>query len=284
MPYLKRRVINAVQLTIASSVTLLACASLGWILFSLFQQGLPGLHFSVFFNTTHSPGSGGGLGNAILGSLLLTGCAIVLATPIGILGGCWLAEFGADSRLARAVRMINDVMLSAPSIIVGLFVYAVCVVPLGHFSGWAGVIALTIIVLPVITRTTEDMLELVPTALREASVALGAPRWKTCLMIALRVARTGVLTGILLGLARISGETAPLMFTALNNPFWSVNMNQPVANLPMVIYQYVMSPYNDWHQLAWTGALLITMWMLGINLWVRVVFQQKSPLHSLRKK
>lgn len=250
-----------------------------WILMTLVLHGFPGLHFSAFTQMTQPPGSGGGLLNAIVGSFFMTGVAILFGAPIGMMVGIYLAEFDRSGRLSAIVRGVNDILLSAPSIIVGLFIYQIYVVRVGHFSGWAGCLALAILVVPVVVRTTEDMLLLIPSTLREAIVALGAPQWKVITFILFRVARTGVLTGILLALARISGETAPLLFTVLNNQFWSLNLNQPLANLPTVIFQYAMSPYEDWHQLAWTGALLITLWVLLINIIVRLVYKQKPPLH-----
>ncbi|MDX1901208.1 MAG: phosphate ABC transporter permease PstA [Gammaproteobacteria bacterium] len=277
--YLKRRLMNFFQLSLATLLTAFAVFWLIWILLALVMKGLPGFHFSLFTSITRSPGGQGGLLNAIVGSFLLTGYALLIGVPIGLLTGVWLAEAGRYTYAAHFVRIVNDILLSAPSIIIGLFIYTIYVARVGHFSGWAGAFALAVIVIPVIMRTTEDMFLLIPVTLREAAAALGAPRWKVTTFILLRVARTGILTGILLALARISGETAPLLFTALNNPFWSTDMQRPIANLPSVIFQYVMSPYADWHQLAWTGALLITIWILCINIIVRVGFRQKPPLH-----
>jgi len=277
--YFKRRLTNFLQLGLATAATGFALIWLVWMLISLCLNGFPALTIHTLTSLTRSPGGNGGLLNAIVGTLLLTGYALLIGTPVGLLAGIWLTESGRYSFIAPFIRIINDVLLSAPSIIIGLFVYTIYVMQVGHFSGWAGAFALALIVIPVIMRTTEDMLLLLPSALREAAVALGAPRWKITILILLRVARTGILTGILLALARISGETAPLLFTALNNPFWNTNMQRPMANLPSVIFQYVMSPYQDWHQLAWTGALIITLWILLINIIVRVVFKQKPPLH-----
>lgn len=277
--YIKRLSINYLSLLLATVAMIFGLFWLGWILVTVLKLGSAGIHLDTFINMTQPPGSKGGLLNAIVGSLLMISLAVLLGTPIGLLAGTYLAEFGQQSHLGKMVRFINDILLSAPSIIIGLFIYQIYVVQVQHFSGWAGSLALAVLVVPIVTRTTEDTFLLIPNTLREAAAALGAPRWKVITFIVLRVARTGVLTGILLALARISGETAPLLFTALNNQFWSVNLNQPVANLPSVIFQYTMSPYNDWHQLAWTGALLITVWVLGINIVVRLVFKQKPPLH-----
>lgn len=277
--YLKRLTINYLSLILASGAMVFGLFWLGWILVTVLKLGAAGIHLNTFLNMTQPPGSAGGLLNAIVGSVIMVVLAVLLGTPIGLLAGTYLAEFGQQSHLGKTVRFINDILLSAPSIIIGLFIYQIYVVQVQHFSGWAGSLALAILVIPVVTRTTEDTFLLIPNALREAAAALGAPKWKVITLVVLRVARTGVLTGILLALARISGETAPLLFTALNNQFWSVNLNQPIANLPSVIFQYAMSPYNDWQQLAWTGALLITIWVLGINIIVRLVFKQKPPLH-----
>lgn len=277
--YLKRQLTNYIQLSLATIATLFALVWLIWMLISLFLNGLPAFSWHTFSTLTLPPNSGGGLLNAIIGTLLLTGYALLVGTPIGLLAGIWLTESGKYSFVAPYVRIMNDVLLSAPSLILGLFIYTIYVAKVGHFSGWAGVFALALIVIPVIMRTTEDIFLLLPPALREAAAALGTPRWKVTLTILLRVARTGILTGVLLALARISGETAPLLFTALNNPFWNTDLKHPIANLPSVIFQYVMSPYQDWHQLAWTGALIITLWILFINIIVRVVFKQKPPLH-----
>lgn len=277
--YWKRYVINYIFLTLATITMLFTLLWLGWILTSLISAGISHLHFNTLFSATEPSGSNGGLANAIVGSLLMVFLATFLGTPLGILAGTFLAEFGQESKLAKTVRFLNDILLSAPSIIIGLFIYQIYVARVQHFSAIAGIFALTLIVIPIVTRTTEDMFLLVPNSLREAAAALGAPRWKIITSVILRVARTGVLTGMLLALARISGETAPLLFTALNNQFWNLNLNQPMANLPMVIYQYAMSPYVDWHNLAWAGALLITLWVLGINIAVRVIFKQQPPLH-----
>jgi phosphate transport system permease protein len=245
-----------------------------WILVVLFGKGVAALSPALFTQMTPPPGSGGGLANAIYGSVIIVAAATFISTPIGILAGIYLAEFGKDGWIARTTRFINDILLSAPSIVIGLFVYTVYVAPVQHFSGWAGSVALALIAVPVVVRTTENMLHLVPASLREAAVALGAPMWKVILKVTLRAVRGGVVTGILLAVARISGETAPLLFTALNNQFWSSNMNAPMANLPVVIFQFAMSPYEDWKLLAWGAALLITLTVLVINILARTVFRQ----------
>jgi phosphate transport system permease protein len=249
---------------------------LAWILWTLFQAGLGALGPVVFTQMTPPPGSAGGLLNAILGSLVMAGGATLLGTPIGILAGVYLAEFGRRGWLAPTTRFINDVLLSAPSIVIGLFIYEAYVFHVQHFSAFAGVLALSLIVIPVVIRTTENMLKLVPDSLREAAAALGAPQWKVIMTVTLRAARAGVVTGVLLAVARISGETAPLLFTALNNQFWSLDFNAPMANLPVVIFQFAMSPYHDWQKLAWAGALLITLSVLALNIMARVLFRTKT--------
>ena len=272
--YLRRRIINVINLSAAVLTTLFGLFWLIWLLWTLFSSGLQWLNGSVFVTSTPPPGQAGGLANAIMGSLLMTGVGVVIGTPVGILAGTFLAEFGRYSRLAAVIRFVNDILLSAPSIIIGVFIYGVVVVNLGHFSGWAGGLALTLIMLPVVVRTTEDMLRLVPDHMREAAVALGAPRWKVIITVIYRASAAGIGTGVLLGIARISGETAPLLFTALNNQFWSTNMNQPMANLPVVIFQFAMSPYADWHHLAWAGALLITAAILMLNIIARIALHR----------
>ncbi|HTQ81113.1 MAG TPA: phosphate ABC transporter permease PstA [Thermoanaerobaculia bacterium] len=272
--YVRRRLVNWVAMTLSILTMALGLAVLAWILWVLFARGFSGLRPAVFTQGTPPPGSKGGLLNAIVGSLLMTGVGILVGAPVGVLAGTYLSEFGAASRFAAVARFINDILLSAPSIIVGLFVYEVVVVRTRHFSGWAGALALAIIAIPVIVRTTEDMLRLVPVRLREAAAALGSPQWKVVMWIAYRAARPGILTGILLAVARISGETAPLLFTALNNQFWG-RMGTPLANLPVVIFQFAMSPYEDWQQLAWAGSLLITLSVLALNIFARVVWRRK---------
>lgn len=249
-----------------------------WILITLLIKGIDALSIGILTETTPAPGSeGGGLMNAIVGSLLMVGAATAVSTPIGILAGIYLAEYGEESWLAQITRFVTDIMLSAPSIVIGLFVYAIYVANVKHFSGWAGTFAISLIAVPVIVRTTDNMLKLVPSSLREAAFSLGAPRWKVAMMVRLRAVKAGVVTGVLLAIARISGETAPLLFTALNNQFFSANMNAPMANLPVVIYQFAMSPYDNWRALAWGGALLITFSVLGLNILSRTLFSQKVP-------
>jgi phosphate transport system permease protein len=276
--YARRRFTNAFNLTGSMLAMAFGLFWLIWILWTLLQYGINGIDWQLFSKMTPPPGSDGGLLNAIAGSFVMTMVATLIGTPIGIMAGIFLAEFGKKSVLAATTRFINDILLSAPSIVIGLFIYEVYVISVGHFSGWAGSLALSLIVIPVVIRTTENMLCLVPDTLREAAAALGAPQWKVIMLVTLRAARAGVITGILLAVARIAGETAPLLFTALNNQFWSNNMNAPMANLPVVIFQFAMSPYDDWHDLAWAGALLITFGVLGLNILARVLFRQKNPL------
>jgi phosphate transport system permease protein len=247
-----------------------------WILFTLIVKGFGALNLAMFTETTPAPGNnGGGLINAIVGSFMMVTVATLISTPIGVLAGIYLAEYGEQSWLAKVTRFVTDIMLSAPSIVIGLFVYAIYVAHTRHFSGWAGSFAISLIAIPVVVRTTDTMLNLVPTSLREAAFALGAPRWKVATMVRLRAVKAGVVTGVLLAVARISGETAPLLFTALNNQFFSADMNAPMANLPVVIYQFAMSPYENWKVLAWGGALLITFSVLALNILSRTLFHQK---------
>ncbi len=274
--FAKRKRANKIGLTLSMCAMGLGMIFLLWILSVLVFKGFSALDITLFTQSTPAPGSdGGGLANAIVGSLLLVGCCTLISTPIGVLAGLYLSEYGDRSRIAAITRFVTDIMLSAPSIVIGLFVYAFVVAQVRHFSGWAGTIALALIAIPVVVRTTENMLRLVPGSLREAAYALGAPKWKVAFMITLRAAQSGVMTGILLALARVSGETAPLLFTALNNQFFSTNMNAPMANLPVVIFQFAMSPYDNWVDLAWGGALLITFAVLGLNILARVVFREK---------
>ncbi|MDO9054778.1 MAG: phosphate ABC transporter permease PstA [Gallionella sp.] len=277
--YTRRRLANATGLTIAVAAMAFGLFWLCWILWTLLDRGLPALTPMVFSQMTPPPGSSGGLLNAIFGSLMMTIGGTAIGTPIGILAGTYLAEFGQRGWLAPITRFINDILLSAPSIVIGLFVYEVYVVHVKHFSGWAGTIALAIIVIPIVIRTTENMLRLVPSTLREAAASLGAPQWKIISFVTLRAARAGIITGVMLAIARISGETAPLLFTALNNQFWSSDMDQPMANLPVVIFQFAMSPYEDWQSLAWAGALLITFSVLTLNILARVLFRQSASTH-----
>jgi phosphate transport system permease protein len=267
--YARRRRRNAVSLVLSTLATVFGAAWLVAILATLLWNGFGGLSLEVFTANTPPPGGTGGLANAIVGSLILTVFGVVIGTPIGILAGTYMAEYGRYNSLTKVVRFINDILLSAPSIVIGLFVYEIMVVRMGHFSGWAGGVALAILVIPVVVRTTEDMLLLVPNSLREASSALGSPRWKTIADVAYRAARAGIVTGILLAIARITGETAPLLFTALNNQFWSLNPNAPMASLPVTIFQFALSPYADWQQLAWTGALIVTFAVLTLNIVAR---------------
>ena len=274
--YKKRILVNRLALFFAVAAMSIGMAFLLWILFVLVSKGIGGLNVAVFTQMTPPPGSEGGLANAIFVSLVMVGVATFVATPIGILAGIYLAEFGSRGWVGPTTRFINDILLSAPSIILGLFIYAVLVAQVKHFSGWAGSCALALIAIPVVVRTTENMLVLVPTSLREAAAALGAPQWKTILYIALRAVKGGVMTGILLAVARISGETAPLLFTALNNQFWSADMNAPMANLPVVIFQFAMSPFENWVSLAWAGAMLITFSVLAMNILARAFFDQRQ--------
>ena len=247
-----------------------------WILITLVIKGFGSLSFNALVLPTPAPGEeGGGLANALLGSLMMVGFATLISTPIGILAGVYLAEFGDKNKFSDVTRFVTDIMLSAPSVVIGLFVYALYVAKIGHFSGWAGTFAISLIAIPVVVRTTDNMLALVPTSLREAAFALGAPRWKVALFIRIKAVKAGILTGVLLAVARISGETAPLLFTALNNQFTNTDMNKPMANLPVVIYQFAMSPYDNWRGLAWTGALLVTFSVLALNILSRTVFSQK---------
>ena len=274
--YAKRKRTNLIGLSLSMISMVLGMIFLLWILSILFYKGFSAIDLNMFTQSTPAPGSdGGGLANAIVGSLLIVASCTLISTPIGVMAGIYLSEYGAKSKIASITRFVNDIMLSAPSIVIGLFIYAVFVAQVKHFSGWAGTIALALIAIPVVVRTTENMLQLVPGSLREAAYALGAPKWKVAFSVTLTAARSGVITGILLALARVSGETAPLLFTALNNQFFSTNMNAPMANLPVVIFQFAMSPYDNWVDLAWGAALLITMVVLGLNILTRVVFREK---------
>ncbi|HUC60409.1 MAG TPA: phosphate ABC transporter permease PstA [Alphaproteobacteria bacterium] len=278
--YHRRRFVNRFNMTFSVLVTALGILFLAWILGTLLYYGVAGVSLALFTENTPAPGNQGGLLNAIFGSALLTLLGIGMGAPVGILAGTFLAEYANTSkftrRVADATRFINDILLSAPSILIGLFVYVICVVPTHHFSAWAGAISLALIALPVVVRTSEDMLHLVPNDLREAATALGAPRWKVVVRVSYRAARAGILTGVLLAVARIAGETAPLLFTALNNQFWSSDVNAPMANLPVVIFQFALSPYADWQSLAWAGALLVTASILGLNIFVRMTLGKKQ--------
>ena len=273
--YRWRKRTNRVMLSVSVAALALGLFWLAWILATLFYEGAAALvRVTLYYEMTPPPGSDGGLANAIAGSVAMVVAGTIIGTPIGILAGTYLAEYGKNGWLASATRFLNDVLLSAPSIVIGLFVYSVYVARVKHFSGWAGSIALGLLVIPVVVRTTDDMLKLVPNSLREAAAALGCPPWKMILQVTYRAARVGIMTGILLAVARISGETAPLLFTALNNQFWSLNMNAPLSNLPVVIFQFAMSPYEDWHRLAWGGATLITFAVLLLNIVARMLFRR----------
>lgn len=276
--YRRRLWMHRIGISLSFLAMLVGLSFLLWILGTLVVKGAGALSIDMFIKTTPSPDSvGGGLMNAIVGSLFLVGSATLVSTPVGILAGIYLAEYGEESWFAQLTRFVTDIMLSAPSIVIGLFVYAVYVANVKHFSGWAGSMAISLIAIPVVVRTTDNMLRLVPSSLREAAFALGAPRWKVALMVRLRAVKAGVVTGVLLAVARISGETAPLLFTALNNQFFSADMNKPMANLPVVIYQFAMSPYDNWRSLAWGGALLVTFSVLALNILSRTMFRQKTP-------
>ena len=274
--YRRRKVVNAIGMSLSGLSMILGLAALTWILWTLFYRGLSAFSVDFFLQSTPAPGSeGGGMANAIVGSLMMVGITTLVATPIGILAGIYLAEYGKRTRFGTFTRFVTDIMLSAPSIVIGLFVYAIAVATTKHFSGWAGSLALGLIAVPVVVRTTENMLNLVPGSLREAAFALGAPRWRVSLSITLRAVRGGVITGVLLAVARIIGETAPLLFTALNNQSFSTDMSKPMANLPVVIYNFAMSPYENWQELAWGGAALIAIIVLAINIAARVLFREK---------
>ncbi len=276
---LRRKLTNVVALGLSLAAMAFGLFWLIWILWMVFEQGIGALSFDLLVHDTPAPGNVGGLRNAIFGSVIMVGLAMLIATPVAILAGIYLAEYGRRTLLGRVTRFVNDILLSAPSIVIGLFVYAIYVSQVGKFSGLSGALALALLVIPVVVRTTEDMLVLVPNTLREAAFALGAPKWKVIIMVTLRSAKTGVITGILLALARISGETAPLLFTALSNQFWSADLSEPMANLPVTIFKYAMSPFADWQQLAWAGVFIITMGVLFLNILARVVFRQQSANH-----
>jgi phosphate transport system permease protein len=266
-----RKITATLALGASGVATSIGLALLAAILWTLFSRGLGGLSWNVFTQTTPAPGSSGGLLNAIYGSLVMTLLGVLIGGPIGILAATYLSEYGRNARLSTVIRFINDVLLSAPSIVIGLFVYTLMVVPMGHFSALAGAVSLGIIVIPVTVRTAEDMLRLIPQSMRHGSAALGAQPWRTITSIVYPAARSGLLTGVLLALARVSGETAPLLFTALNNQFWNANLNQPMANLPVVIFQFATSPYKNWQSLAWAGALLITLFVLFLSIIARLI-------------
>lgn len=277
--YARRLLVNRFNLFVSLLAMLFGLFWLGWILYTLLVAGFGAIGPDLISKMTPPPGSSGGLLNPIAGSLLMAVIGTLIGTPIGIMAGIYLAEFGGRGWLAPVTRFINDILLSAPSIVIGLFVYEVYVVQVGHFSAWAGTLALALLVIPVVIRTTENMLRLVPDSLREAAAALGSPQWKVVALVTVRAAKAGIITGILLAIARISGETAPLLFTALNNQFWSTNMNAPMSNLPVVIFQFAMSPYDDWQKLAWAGSLIITFGVLTLNIVARMLAREKRPVY-----
>ncbi|MGN6375272.1 MAG: phosphate ABC transporter permease PstA [Sphingomonas sp.] len=272
----RRRIVDAIALCCAGLATLLGLVFLAWILWTTVSYGAAALTPALITEMTPPPGESGGLLNALYGSAVMVLLALAIGTPIGIAAGTYLAEHGRHTRLASAVRFVNDILLSAPSIVLGLFVYELVVATSGHFSGWAGALALALILIPVVVRTSDEALRLVPDRMREAAFALGLPGWKVTGQVLIRAAINGIITGVLLGLARISGETAPLLFTALNNQFWSADLNQPLANVPVVIFQYAMSPYDEWHSLAWAGALLLTAFVLTLSLLVRIFARSRG--------
>ncbi|MBS0276666.1 MAG: phosphate ABC transporter permease PstA [Proteobacteria bacterium] len=269
--YARRRAVNGIFLVLSTAAAAIGIIALVLILYALLKNGVGGLSAAVFTQNTPAPGSAGGLANAIFGSVMMSVVAVIVGTPIGMLAGTWLAEYGRHSQLAFVIRFVNDILLSAPSILIGLFIYELIVVRMGHFSAYAGMAALAVIVIPVVVRTTENMLLLVPNTMREAAASIGAPRSIAIRAITWQAARAGIVTGVLLAVARISGETAPLLFTALNNQFWSADPNAPMASLPIVIYQFANSPYDDWHHLAWAGALLITAAVLALSIGARLI-------------
>jgi phosphate transport system permease protein len=274
--YLFRRALNVFNLFMSMLATVFGLFWLGWLLWTLVSHGLHSINLTLFTSDTPPPGAEGGMANAMIGSVLLTAVGVLVGTPVGLMAGTWLAEYGRANRLASLIRFVNDILLSAPSIVIGVFVYGIAVAPFGHFSGWSGGLSLAIIMLPVVLRTTEDMMRLVPDQMREAAAALGAPRWKVTVHIVYRASLAGMLTGVILGIARISGETAPLLFTALNNQFHSTDMSQPMANLPVMIFQFAMSPYQGWQDLAWAAALMITTAILILSIAARLLLRTNS--------
>lgn len=278
--YLRRRIINGIAMILSFTAAVIGLFFLGWILWTTFSKGLPALSWSLFTTTTAPPGEPGGLANALVGSLVLCLSAVLWATPVGIAAGTYLAEYANHTKRGEVIRFINDILLSAPSIVLGLFIYTIIVRPMESFSAYAGVIALGFIVLPVVVRTTDEMLRLVPTQMREAALSLGVPQWKVTTNVLYRAARSGITTGVLLGLARISGETAPLIFTNTNNQYWSFSPMSPMANIPMTIYEYAKSPFEDWQQLAWAGALLVTLFVLLISVTARIILLRNKVQHD----
>jgi phosphate transport system permease protein len=273
----KRKIVNKVALALSLVAMAFGLFWLAWILWTTLHLGVGGLSLSLFTEMTPAPGNPGGLANAVVGSLIMVGLATFVGTPIGILSGVYLAEYGQHTWLGNATRFINDILLSAPSIVIGLFVYAAFVAQMGNYSAYAGIVALALLVIPVVVRTTENMLILVPNSLREAAYALGAQQWKVILLVTLRASQAGIMTGVLLAVARIAGETAPLLFTALSNQFWSLDLNAPMANLPVTIFKFAMSPFSDWQQLAWAGVFIITVGVLALNIAARVLFKSETP-------
>ena len=278
--FLKRRIINAVALVLSGCAALFGLAFLFWILWTTLSNGLAAMNLALFTEMTPPPGEVGGLANALFGSMAMCLLAIAVGTPVGIAAGTFVAEYADRHWIGETIRFVNDILLSAPSIVLGLFVYTLVVKPMGGFSGFAGALALAFIVLPVVVRTTDEMLRLVPSQMREAALSLGVPQWKVTMQILYRAAAPGITTGVLLALARISGETAPLLFTALNNQYWSADMSEPIASAPVVIFQYAMSPFDDWHALAWAGAFLVTAFVLLLSLFARLVILRKRPAHD----
>ncbi len=278
--YLRRRIVNGIAMILSFTAAVIGLFFLGWILWTTFSKGLPALSWSLFTTTTAPPGEPGGLANALVGSLVLCLSAVLWATPVGIAAGTYLAEYANHTKRGEVIRFINDILLSAPSIVLGLFIYTISVRPMESFSAYAGVIALGFIVLPVVVRTTDEMLRLVPTQMREAALSLGVPQWKVTTNVLYRAARSGITTGVLLGLARISGETAPLIFTNTNNQYWSFSPMSPMANIPMTIYEYAKSPFEDWQQLAWAGALLVTLFVLLISVTARIILLRNKVQHD----
>ena len=272
----RRAVVNKIALVLSLAAMIIGVAILIWILVDVFRFAIPALSPTLFTQDTPAPGSPGGLRNAIVGSVIMVAIATLIGTPLGVLAGIYLAEYGSTSWLANATRFVNDILLSAPSIVLGLFVYVVIVARMGSFSGWAGIAALALLMIPVVVRTTENMLLLVPNSLREAAYALGADKWKVIMYVTMRAARAGVVTGILLSVARIAGESAPLLFTALSNQFFSLNLSDPMANLPVTIFKFALSPYPDWVALAWAAVFLITMGVLALNIIARIFFREES--------
>jgi phosphate transport system permease protein len=269
--YRRRRIINGFNLVVSGLCAVFGLFWLVWILWTTFRNGLAAMKPGLFYEMTPPPGSDGGLANALFGSLVMSVTAILIGTPIGIAAGTYLAEFAKKKAIGEVIRFVNDILLSAPSIVLGLFVYTLVVRQFGHFSGWAGALALALIVLPVVVRTTDEMLQLVPSQMREAALSLGVPQWKVTMQVLYRSALPGIMTGVLLALARISGETAPLLFTALNNQYWTADMNAPMASVPVVIFQYAMSPYDSWHALAWAGAFVVTAFVLLLSVLSRAI-------------